>query len=147
RVDGRDPVLKLEREEIPRERQDQCLVGCGAPGRYGRGPQEALPFGRELVAYAERSHQTLCTARLHEVVQFRLELACGLLSEKIAAFARGVSHVQDDVGNRVVVERLELRRQLDPPRADCALSLEGQVALVPEVRLEETAVVLALAGD
>ncbi len=42
--------------------------------------------------------------------------------------------MQDDVGDRVVVELAEVGGQLDPPLADRARALERQVALVAQVR-------------
>src|SRR5205807_2503460 len=46
-------------------------------------------------------------------------------------------------GNRVVVERAEFAGQLQAPAADRAGALERQVALVPQVNLKETTIVLA----
>ena len=155
--DGSDPVLELEGEEFPIEGEGQCLIRAAraadapasacTPGAEWRRVREALPLGRELVAQTEGAHQTQCAVRLYEAVERRGELARGLLLEQLAAVAGRVAQVQDDVGDRVVVELAELGRQLEPPGADRARALERQVALVAQVGLEQAAVVLAAAGD
>ena len=70
-------------------------------------------------------------------------VARGRLAQGSAAFAGGVVEVQDQVGQRVQVEVVVLRRQFDAPPADRPEILERQVPLVPEAQLEQARVVLA----
>src|SRR5882724_11755490 len=65
----------------------------------------------------------------------------------IATVPGRISHVEDDIGNRVVVELPELLRQFDTPLADGAMSFERQVSFVVQILLEQAAVVLPAAGD
>ena len=60
----------------------------------------------------------------------------------VAAISRRVVQVQDHVRDGVVVERPEVRGQLEAPRADRASALERQIALVAKIELVKAAVVL-----
>lgn len=51
--------------------------------------------------------------------------------------------MQDHVAQRVHVEVVVVGRKFDAPLAHCAVELEGQVAIVVEVQLEQPRIVLA----
>src|ERR1043166_9288588 len=53
--------------------------------------------------------------------------------------------MDDDIGDATVVEHSDLRRQFERPFAvDCACTLERQEALVAEIEIEHTAIVLGV---
>jgi hypothetical protein len=53
--------------------------------------------------------------------------------------------VHDDIRDRIIIEFVEVFGQLDSPIADRAGAFECNVAFIPEVKLENTAVILASA--
>ena len=68
--------------------------------------------------------------------------------EHFAAFACGVAHMQDDVRDGIKVELRRVRRQAQLPlAARDPGAFEGQIALIPQVGFEQTAVSLSGAGD
>src|SRR3954447_4339441 len=73
-------------------------------------------------------------------------MLAGALRERLAALTRRITQMEDDVGDRRVVElarlvRTGVCRQLELPLADRSSVLEGQIPLVAQVGIEQSAVV------
>jgi len=121
---------ELKRKFVPLVRLDRTIA-------------ELRPGRREFVPGGEQPHrpgELRLFDELFHVIHRRL-------AERLAAFAGRVSDVQDDVADRAVVERARLvparvGRQLKLPLADDAGMFERQVALIPQIRVEQAAVVL-----
>src|SRR5262249_10776136 len=109
-----------------------------------RRAKETIPLIRKLVPTAEKSHER----RRRTIVTLvrLLEGVPGGVTEDVATLACSVLEMQDDVGERVGIEGIVFPGQVDPPPGYGPGTFEGQVALVPEVELKHSAVVLAMAG-
>src|SRR5215472_3292307 len=98
------------------------------------GGLEPLPRVRKLVPNVEEgpsvSYPALCDF-------------VGGAAEHVAALARRVVQVENQIAQRVQVEEVILRRKLDAPSAYRTEELEWQVAFVTEVEFEHSAVVLS----
>jgi hypothetical protein len=66
--------------------------------------------------------------------------------KRVAAVAGRIAHMQDYIGDGVIVRLAECGRHLEQPGADGAGAFEREVSVVAEVELEESAVVLGCAS-
>ena len=92
--------MEEERQTLLGERQGQRLGSC----TVGRRVEEPVPLVGELVAQAEERARPCRPSAPAKRVHRHLQFDAGLLFEQPAALARRVAEVQDDVGDRVVVE-------------------------------------------
>src|SRR5206468_1841284 len=100
--------------------------------------QERLPFRRKTMTRTEEPEARV--GLVGDVVLFRC------LPQRLAALARGVTKVDDHVGDGREIELVRVAGKLDEPVAHRSGAFEGQIPFVAEVQLEESAVVLARAG-
>src|SRR6478609_1112703 len=110
--------------------------------------QQAVEHIRELFAQAERSHQAgfALGHGLEDGVERSLDLLFSTLAQGTARVPRGIAELHHHVRDGVVIELVQLGRQLEPPAADDARAFERQVALITEVELEQAGVILSTAG-
>src|SRR5213592_1053077 len=106
--------------------------------------KQPVPLVCELVTYADESDERLfvrdCGSSSRARHAVLLGSACDPV-EQAAAVARGVCDAQDEVGDGFEVEGVAFLWQVDLPAGDGAHVLEGQVALVPEVKFKHPTVV------
>src|SRR5262245_32779743 len=69
------------------------------------------------------------------------------ISQRLATVTGRIADMEDDIGDRVVVELTEGFRQFQPPFTVRAGAFEGQIAQILEVGVEETGVLLCTGGD
>ena len=115
---------------------------AAARRRRSGAVRNAVPCLAEVVVQARtaaRRFSGSCEDLVGQVLDRRRSQMPGL--------ARRVAQVQHDVGDRLEVELRQVVGQLEPPRADGTGALERQVAVVPQVDLEQAAVVLRAARD
>src|SRR5215212_7497 len=136
RTDRDRPPLEQERKTLLCDLHRQTLK------RARRRVQKARPLRRELLTQAEHLHQPTLAFNTNKVIERGLQLLLSLCLELRTTFTRRVAQVQYDVRDRVVVERFEVLRHFDSPRADRALTFERQVALVTQVCFEHAAIIL-----
>src|SRR5262245_16619385 len=124
------------------EMQGECLGLT-----LGRG-QEPTPIRRKFLAQAEEAGECdfgFCE-KLLPVIERGYKLTIDGLFEALSTITCGVAQVEHDIGDRIVIERPDSGRQLQMPRADGAGALEGEVARVVEVQLENSTVLVRGAG-
>src|SRR5258708_22087404 len=100
-----------------------------------RDALEAVPSVRELVLHVEEAQ-----ARSWQVM---LRSLIGCLAQYFSSLACSVVQVQNHIGQSIHIELVVLLGKFDTPTADCALELEREIALVEEVELKQTSVVLS----
>src|SRR5215813_2774691 len=101
-----------------------------------------MPFIRHIVLHVQSNVKSGLAKLLFDLFELVLQRGSGETLEGTAAFSGGVSHMNQNVGNRVVVKLPDLNRQFEPPSTDCATALEWQVTIVAEIQFEHAAVVL-----
>ena len=114
------------------------------PGLRRRLEEEALPGVRKLAAADPAVEPRLALLDLHRLERLGQAVDGGFL-ERLASVACVVADVQHEVADRAVVELPERAWELHPPRADRPGVLEGEVARVVEVELEEARVLASRA--
>src|SRR5689334_6156473 len=102
----------------------------------GSGSLKFCPLRGEIVA---RGKEPYGPCRLSGVDLSR-QFSHGGVAQRIASLAGRVAQVEDDICDGVVVELAQVLRQRDLPLADRAGALEGEVAFVVQVGLEQAAV-------
>src|ERR1043165_1311088 len=106
-----------------------------------------MPLGREFMLHPEHARQRLGWQGV-DILDEVFDVGGGVVFAEAAVFSSRESKMKDHVSNRRVIKLPEVfvGCQLKRPTANYSGALERQVALVPEIELKQSRVILSCAG-